>query len=240
MSGRLACALHIVKEYPYETIALRKSYQALGRSVNPFDYEGEPPCQANKWETLKRTSRCYYELELVVEAMAALAEWRRKEAEYTHKTLRMSSAPPILKTAKDYVDQAMAEVLTRNLLTHPVTVDEEKDLRIVRREYIPEMVIAYNTVLHSAGSLVSRKHLLQSMDLSVTVANDQNGLSKCIMEAGRMGELVTSFAQSGKAMLILKAEGKPWRPLKDREGKDLGIWEIGPQGRSAQDQDVEL
>lgn len=171
--------------------------------------------------------------------MAALADWRDKEAEYTNKTPKMSTAPPILKDTKKIVDQAMAEVLKRNLLMHPVGIDEETDLRIVRREYIPEMVIAYNTVIHSAGFLVSRGQLLESMDLSVTVANDQNGLSKCILEAGRMGELVTSFAQTSKAMLIAKAEGKPWKPKKDREGRDLGIWEIGPQGR-AQDHDVEL
>jgi hypothetical protein len=33
-------------------------------------------------------------------------------------------------------------------------------------------------------------------------------------------------------MLVLKGLGhKPWRPRRDREGKDPGIWEIGPQGK---------
>ena len=50
-----------------------------------------------------------------------------------------------------------------------------------------------------------------------------------IVAAGRMRELVDSFAQTSKSMLVLKAEGKKWAPRKGREGKDLAIWEIGAQ-----------
>ncbi|EME48757.1 hypothetical protein DOTSEDRAFT_142100 [Dothistroma septosporum NZE10] len=240
VAGRLACALQIIKEFPYDNVALRKNYKILGRSINPFDHEGEPPCGRARWDFLRRTSRCYYELELVVRAIASLHEWRIREAEYTQNALRMSSAPPLLKTAKEEVDLAMNAVLTRKLLTHPVGHDEAMDLDIIRREYIPEVIIAYNTVLHSAGSIITRNNLVQSMDLSVAVANEQNGLTDCFLEARRMKELVTSFAQTSKAMLILKEEGKPWKARKDREGKDLGIWEIGPQGTSAHGQDVSL
>ena len=75
--------------------------------------------------------------------------------------------------------------------------------------------------------MISRENLVKSMDLSVTIANDDRyHLSETFVSAGRMRELVDSFAITSRSMLILKAEGKTYKNRKDREGKDLGIWEM--------------
>ncbi|EME88274.1 uncharacterized protein MYCFIDRAFT_55271 [Pseudocercospora fijiensis CIRAD86] len=238
ISGRIALAIKIINTYPYEDIAVRKSYQEIGKSYNPMDDEQAPSAEAASHHIrMRKESRCYYELSLLVQAIKALGSWRTQEAEYIEKHPRLTGASPDLKAAKEAVTEAMDPVLNGLLLLGDSfadadeKADEKADCAQIRQWYVPELVIAYNTVLHSAGYLISRDNLIDSMDLSVTVADEKNLLSEVCVQAGRMRELVASFASTSKAMLVLKAEGKKWtsRKMKGREGKDLGIWEIGSQ-----------
>ncbi|KXT02713.1 hypothetical protein AC578_5450 [Pseudocercospora eumusae] len=238
ISGRIVLAIKIINTYPYDDIAIRKSYQEIGKSYNPMDDEQAPSAEAAPHhERMRKESRCYYELSLLVQAINALGYWRTQEAEYIEKHPRLTGASPDLKAAKEAVTEAMDPVLNGMLLLVEDSADagektdEKADCTQIRQWYVPELVIAYNTVLHSAGYLISRDNLIDSMDLSVTIADDKNRLSEVCVQAGRMRELVASFASTSKAMLILKAEGKKWtsRKMKGREGKDLGIWEIGSQ-----------
>ena len=66
-----------------------------------------------------------------------------------------------------------------------------------------KMVIAFNTVLHAAGNLITRDSLLESMELSNMIANGKtdtgtNGLLDCFVQSGRTRELVESFALTSK------------------------------------------
>jgi nuclear pore complex protein Nup107 len=124
----------------------------------------------------------------------------------------------------------MSQILSGAVLWDSTNDDEAADLARIREMYIPELVIAYNTVLCTAGSVISRLHFIESMDLSVTIAaKESEGIAALIVKAGRMRELVRSFAVTSKAMLIQKDAGKEWKPKRDRRGRDLGMWEIGPQ-----------
>ncbi|KAF2173217.1 hypothetical protein M409DRAFT_62789 [Zasmidium cellare ATCC 36951] len=227
MAGSLACALRIVSEFPYDDLSKRKTYQVIGKSVNLATYGEFPEAEYDTWSTLASQAQSYHDLTHVVEVLKTFVYYRQQEAQYTEKAMKLSAAPLDLKEAKEQVDDFMELVLHGNLLTTPITEDEERGLEYIRKQYIPEILIAYNTVLHSAGAAISRENLIQSMDLSVTIANTEV-LVEAVKKEGRMRELVDSFAETSKKMLILKAEGKPWRPRKDREGKDLGLWEIGP------------
>lgn len=231
VAGRLACALNIVHAFPYENLAIRKAYQVMQKSLNPMDPETVfPPDEAPTWELLKLQSRTYFELEQIIDAIKALATWREAEADYIDKHPKLSGASPTLKSAKEAVDEAMHSVLHNHILLHPLDADEEADLTLIRKHYLPELILAYNAVLHSAGYLISRENLVESMELSVCVADDELHLAECFVDSGRMRELVTSFSQTSKSMLVLKASGKKWTSRKDRRGKDLGIWEMGAQG----------
>ena len=64
--------------------------------------------------------------------------------------------------------------------------DEAADLIKIRNWYLPEIVLAYNAVLCAAAHMISRDHLLRSMELANDVANDKTGLAECFMESGRM------------------------------------------------------
>lgn len=191
---------------------------------------------------MTRQARTYHELSLLVRALEALARWRDEEHTYLARAPKPSTVPANLKQAKAGVTEAM-EPLLRGVLLEARDEEQARHLTFVREKYIPEMVLAYNAVLHAAGNLITRDALLESMELSVAIARDGvgeagapsaagggNGLAEAFQRAGRMRELLRSFALTSKVMLVLKAEGKPWKARKDREGMDLGVWEIGRRG----------
>ena len=197
--------------------------------------------EAMKWDLMKRQSRTYFELDQLVHAVESLSTWRAMEDQYLTSAQKPSSVPPELKDARKAVTEAMEPIL-KGILQDPVDESEAADLKQIRTAYLPEIVLAYNTVLHAAGNLITRDCLLESMELANVIAKDDgtvgsdgvsmevNGLEECFTQAGRMRELVRSFAWTSRVMLILKAEGKPWKGKRDRQGRDLGIWEIGRRG----------
>lgn len=104
---------------------------------------------------------------------------------------------------------------------------EGKELKAIREAYLPELVLAYNSALQSAAHLISREHILQSLDLATDVAaNDE--LARCFTASGRMRELVDAFALSSKAMLKLNEQAVKVAPKKrrGRSGESLHIWDV--------------
>ncbi|KAK3691115.1 Nucleoporin nup84 [Vermiconidia calcicola] len=234
VTGRFSCARYIVQNFPYEAVSMRKSYPTIGRSINLMEHTTSTPYdeeEAMSWDLMRRQSRTYYEMTQLVHAVEKLYDWRLEENKYLNKSPRPTNVPNSLKKAKGLVTEALDPII-KGILQSPVDEDEGADLAHIRVTLIPEIIIAYNTVLHAAGNLITRDCLLESMELSVAIANgkESNGLEECFVEAGRMRELVKSFALTSKVMLILKAEGKVWKPRKDRRGQDLGMWEIAGSG----------
>jgi nuclear pore complex protein Nup107 len=238
-----------VETYPYDLISKEKSFHTLGRSINIANDESTRRADADEIaarDLMYRQSRAYYHMEQLVHAFEALSRWREEELLYREKIPIPSSVPIALKQAYEAVETTMAPLLQDSFLLYSIEDDDDAadaaddTFTSLRDLYLPEALIAYNTVLHSAGYLITRDSLLKSMDLSVAVANEDNRLTGPLVRAGRMRELVRSFALSAKAMLVLKGLGhKPWRTKKDREGKDPGIWEIGPQG-GREEEEVEM
>ena len=224
----------IVQKFPYEDVSLRKSYETIGRSVNLMENTLSRPDdeqEAMSWELMKRQSRNYFELAELVHAIENLSEWRTEEDKYLGKAPKPSGVPSALKRARADVQEAMQPIL-KGILLNPIDEEEAEDLKHIRYNYLPEIVIAYNTVLHAAGNLITRDCLLESMELANVIAKggvsgESNGLEEAFVQSGRMRELVEAFALTSKVMLVLKAEGKPWKPRKDRIGRDLGMWELG-------------
>lgn len=223
-----------MRNFPFESMSTLKSQQVIGQSINVMDknlpWQPEDSDDAMKLELLRRQSRTYYELEQLVRAVVALSEWASHERSLTSQPRASGSAPNQLRKAKAELDDAMAPLLT-GILRHPVDEREEDDLKHIRKTLIPEIIIAYNTALYTAGPTISRDSYIESMDLSVAIADETTGLAECIVAAGRMRELVSSFAQTSKLMLVMKANGRARKANK--EGKELGLWEIGPQGQGA-------
>lgn len=67
------------------------------------------------------------------------------------------------------------------------------------------------------------------MDLATIVADEQRGLTDVFVKAGRVREMLDSFAETGKIMLKLNETGKAKKEKRGGMGKTLAIWEInGP------------
>ena len=108
------------------------------------------------------------------------------------------------------------------------TAAEAGDLQKIRRLYLPEMILAYMSVLHCAGHLLSREFLIESMDLTTKIAQNEE-LIECFKATGRMAELVDGFALTSKAMLRLNEAPEAGKGSKKRRGKNvknLGMWEV--------------
>lgn len=225
----------LARTFPFQSISEHKTVEILGKVVNIMDKNSplQPPPgtqEAMQLDVLRRQSRTYYELEQLVLAILALADWVSVERAYS-TTPRAASTPPAeLKAAKADLDEAVAPLLQPGFLREAADDSEAVDLKWIRVCYIPEILLAYQCALYSAGPMISRDAYIELMDLSTTIADESTGLTELFVQSGRMRELVDGFAQAGKMMLVMKGvNGKKFRP-KGREGKDLSLWEIGGNG----------
>ena len=102
--------------------------------------------------------------------------------------------------------------------------EEAAEFQQLRVVCLPEIVLAYNTVLNFSARYVSRDTLLKSMDLVPMIAAEDSDLASCFIKADRMPELVDSFAWSSKNMILgCEAGGKR---KKGKDGKTLDLWTV--------------
>lgn len=85
-------------------------------------------------------------------------------------------------------------------------VDGDEELRKIRREYLPETILAYVSALHFAGTGLSRDNLLESMELATVVAERSSDLTTVFSATQRMTELVEALAACSKALAIATGE----------------------------------
>ena len=101
------------------------------------------------------------------------------------------------------------------------TAEEAIDFKRIRLACLPELVLAYNSILNFSSYFAGRDILKTSMDLAAIVAEKDSDLAACFMETGRMPELVDSLAVVAKSMIVAESR----RPgEKHRDGKSLGLF----------------
>lgn len=108
-------------------------------------------------------------------------------------------------------------------------IDEEAPvLADIRIAYLPEVVLAYNSVLHFAGHAISREMLLQCMELAAVVAAKGSDVAACFVSAGRMSELVDAFAITSKAILRANEQGSKANKGRKKtvHGETLDLWTV--------------
>lgn len=102
--------------------------------------------------------------------------------------------------------------------------EEAAEFQQLRVACLPEVILAYNSVLNFSARYVSRDTLLKSMDLVPMIAANDSDLGPCFMKADRMPELVNSFVWSSKNMILgCEAGGKR---RKGKDGKTLDLWTV--------------
>ena len=105
-----------------------------------------------------------------------------------------------------------------------VEVGEFKEIRVA---YLPELVLAYHTVMDYGSRVISRDLLFKAMDLAPVIAAEDSALGACFMAADRMAELVDSFAFLSKTMIVAEDRGgKGGKSKKRRGGEKLDLWTV--------------
>lgn len=104
---------------------------------------------------------------------------------------------------------------------------EEEDFKQIRIACLPEILLAFNSVLNFSSYYLSRDLLLKSMNLAALVAAEDSGLAECFMAAERMPELVDSFAYLSKTIMRADDRGaKVGKSRKKRNGETLDLWTV--------------
>lgn len=108
-------------------------------------------------------------------------------------------------------------------------VDEE-DFEILRDMYLPETILGYVSVLHFAGTNLTRENLLECMELAATIAEKDSDIASVLMRSGRMKELVEGFANCSKALAVSAADKKGGVGASSKKMRELGwsreLWSV--------------
>ena len=113
-------------------------------------------------------------------------------------------------------------------------VRESSDDWNLKKAYIPDIVLAYLSVLQSGSYFLQRDPAVQAMEVAVLVADEQNEwLQRIFLETGRMSELVDCLACVSKAMLRLTegSEKKADKKKRGSKGETLRIWDLAARER---------
>ncbi|KAF2738985.1 hypothetical protein EJ04DRAFT_428061 [Polyplosphaeria fusca] len=152
----------------------------------------------------------------------------------------------LLEAIESILDPLLASFLTRSatgkLISH-VSSDplpdnastyakrlyyEAEDFKTIIRVYIPEVLMVYVSVLHSASWLVTRETTVKAMNLANIVADaDSEWIQKALLESRHMKSFVDELAVVSRSMLVL-GERDDKNPKKKRGGKGetFRIWDV--------------
>ena len=112
-------------------------------------------------------------------------------------------------------------------ITDQMPDNEATEFRHIREACLPEVVLAYSIILNHSGYHVSRDCFLKCMDLAASVAAEGSDLAPCFVAAGRMADLVDSFALTSRSMIQAVERGTGGKTRKV-DGANLDLWITKP------------
>ncbi len=136
----------------------------------------------------------------------------------------MRSMKKVMQAALNDVRVAMFPLLESDFLSRPSDEAEAIPLANIRNHYLPECVLAYNSVLYFAGHVITRSWLVECMNLAQEVATNDT-LTEAFVASSRMKELVSAFALSSQALLHANEQGSK----KGKKDEGIEIWQVKPQ-----------
>ena len=186
---------------------------------------------------LAEQSITWAHLEQLVLAMDALELWQTYADEVNELARQddtnIRTAKKNLNTALQAVHHAMQPLLEQGFLTYANDEAEDDDLASIRKAYLPECILAYNSALYFAGHAITRQHLVQCMELAQKVAKNSS-LTQAFVDSKRMSELVTAFANDSHALLRAneqrlkndRGRGGKRNPANGMHGGRADIWQV--------------
>ncbi|RDA90248.1 hypothetical protein CP533_6237 [Ophiocordyceps camponoti-saundersi (nom. inval.)] len=208
-SRRLLAARSLMERVPFEGIlqSLNEEYVDNGMLDNVIFWARhleQSGITSEKPEQVVTDARDYRDLENLAKALDALDD--------VGSAMRdMSGIPsgddkPWRNLGNDIktVKERMLPLQKGWLLTSIEAGDD--GLYMLRQTFLPEVILAMLVGMHFAGISLSRDNLLESMDLAVTIAQSESDLAGSFVHAGRMGELMETFAACSRALAAAKSD----------------------------------
>ncbi|KAI0025448.1 nuclear pore protein 84/107 [Xylariomycetidae sp. FL0641] len=151
-------------------------------------------------------ARPFFEMECLVRALDKMETIASAEAMVQN---------PAEQVGKDFWAHIAGETRVFKSMMQPIlhgwlleSVQEDQDFHYLRDAYLPEVLIGYVSVLHYAGTSLSRDYLLECMEFASVIAKKDADIAAVLMKSGRMKEIVEGFANCSKALAILSNENK--------------------------------
>ncbi|KAH8156435.1 hypothetical protein CIB48_g11815 [Xylaria polymorpha] len=151
-------------------------------------------------------ARNYFEMECLVRALDSMETIASSEA---------MAQDPAEELGRDFWSHVGNEVKSIKSFIRPIlnnwlmeSLEGDEDFAYLRDAYLPETIIGYVSVLHFAGTSLSRDNLLECMELASIIARKDADVAAVLMKAGRMKEIVEGFANCSKALAISSNEKK--------------------------------
>lgn len=206
---------------------------------------------------LRQASLPYYNLQQIVRLLVLFREWREEEqaliqsvpalhvphftpaneqlrirADRQKETTGAKAKPDtqhtkaLLDSISTIFDTLLPSISLYSAADPHYLTEQTWDLL---KAYIPDMVLAYLSVLQSASWFLNKDPAIKAMEVAVVIADKSNEwLQHCLLETGRMSEVLECLAGVSKCMLKLTEGGKE-KGNKKRGGKGetLRIWDLG-------------
>ncbi|KAI4650803.1 hypothetical protein J4E93_003160 [Alternaria ventricosa] len=188
---------------------------------------------------LRQSSTSYYTLQQIVRLLVLFREWREEEqtliqiraerkkdgASAKHKpdTQRTKA---LLDSISNVFDTLIPAISDASAADPEYLTDKTWELI---KAYIPDMILAYLSVLQAAAWFLNKDPAIKAMEVAVVVADRSNEwVQRCLLETGRMSEVLECLAAVSKCMLKLTEGGKE-KGIKKRGGKGetLRLWDLG-------------
>ncbi|KAL7628249.1 Nucleoporin nup84 [Parahypoxylon ruwenzoriense] len=164
-------------------------------------------------------AQSFFEMECLIRALDAMETIASSEflaQEYVAATYSPSKChgansqcSPGETVSRDFWSNLGREVKVVKNLMRPIlsnwlleTIEEDEDFLYLRDAYLPETIIGYVSVLHFAGTTLTRDNLLECMELASVIAKKDADVALVLMKSGRMKELVEGFANCSKALAV--------------------------------------
>ncbi|KAF2744223.1 nuclear pore complex protein-like protein Nup107 [Sporormia fimetaria CBS 119925] len=257
LTGRVGAAIQLVEEMNIERLSAIKTQALCGYEFNFRDDGAEiqdeellrlassdhdftssrssrraprfptPAEHATIVERLRENSQSYQDLQNLVFLIRELRQWRQEEEEVIRQ--RSVSKKPNLKPLRNTFDTITDHIdaLTDSFLD---TIDPAPQSPgwYVRIIYIPEVILAYLTVVQAFAYMSSSQVATKAMDIATVIAQeDKKWWQGVFLGSKRMSELVDMLALVSRAMLRLnEVEGARKKKTKGVRGETVRIWDV--------------
>ncbi|KAK8088217.1 Nucleoporin NUP84, partial [Apiospora hydei] len=194
------------------------------------DFDANIPMEDEGYEGPRDmvTARNYLELECMIRVLDSMETVASSQEIAQDPTSKMNREFWVhigqeIKQIKSFVEPCLRGWLRES-------IDDEEDFEILRDMYLPETVLGYVSVLHFAGTNLSRENLLECMELAATIAEKDSDIASVLMRSGRMKELVEGFANCSKALAVSAADKKGGVGASSKKMRELGwsreLWSV--------------